>query len=52
MKMIVRIFQGLIAQKFWGELTFQFQNGKIVCVKKNETIKDCLDVLNEECDLS
>jgi len=49
MKMIVRIFQGLIAQKFWGELTFQFQNGKIVCVKKHETIQNDLDLLNDPC---
>jgi hypothetical protein len=49
MKMIIRILQGLIAQKFWGELVFQFANGKIVCVKKNEVIKEDLDILNEPC---
>jgi hypothetical protein len=49
MKKIISIIRELMYQKFWGEISFRFENGKIVCIKKVETLKEDLDILNETC---
>ena len=36
---IVSKVNELILQRFYGELTFKFENGKIVLIRKSETIK-------------
>ena len=41
MKEIIKIIieAGLISINFYGKLTFNFENGKIVLIRKEETIK-------------
>jgi hypothetical protein len=39
MNEIIKIIKDLIARKFYGKLTLSFENGKIVLLRKEETIK-------------
>jgi len=39
MKQTIKIMHDLIARKFYGKLTISFENGKIVLIRKEETIK-------------
>lgn len=33
------LFEKLVAEKFWGELTIKFKNGHVITVQKSEQIK-------------
>lgn len=39
MTQTIKIINDLIARKFYGKLTISFENGKIVLIRKEETIK-------------
>jgi len=39
MKEIIKIITDLKSRNFYGKLTFSFEDGKIVLIRKEETIK-------------
>jgi|WetSurMetagenome_2_1015567.scaffolds.fasta_scaffold33215_2 hypothetical protein len=39
MDKLVRLIKELIASQFFGKLEIQFESGKIVMIRKTETIK-------------
>ena len=39
MNKFIKILSDLIARKFYGKLTLHIENGKIVLIRKEETIK-------------
>lgn len=38
-KWLIRIINDLSARKYYGKLTISFESGKVVIVKKEETMK-------------
>lgn len=39
MKTLIKFLTDLIARKFYGKITINFQDGKIIYLNKEETIK-------------